>query len=168
MEFTHHIDDAVLPNVTAAREEYNRAPAAGSAPGGGNPAPIQTNEAFLAFVLDGAISDMVKKYGMLPPPPPAQPAWYTCTRAHGLMALARGTQVGLAAPIYEADIQAKIDAMPSTTDADKLSKLDMNTKFHNDSTWVRGNPFFEQMVSAMGITAAQRDALLQLAASFQG
>jgi hypothetical protein len=166
MQFTHTIDDAVVPNITAAREEFNSAPAAGSAPGGGSPSPFTTNDAFLAFVMDDMVRTWVKKYGLLPPTLPATPTWYQCSRAHGLMALARAPQVGLPAPIYEADIQLKIDGMPTTSDAEKLKKLDTNTKFHNDSVWIRGNYFFESLVGAMGIKPDQRDALLQLAATF--
>lgn len=168
MQFTHIVDDAVLPNVTAAREEYN-AGLSGGPPGGPSPQALATNEAFMRHLLDEMVRGFVKKHGLLPPPPlvSADPAWYVVTRKQGLKALARADTVGLAAPIYETDIQAKIDAMPQTTPAEVLKKNDMRIEFRDAQTWRRGNLFFEQMVAAMGITPTQRDALLQLAITFQ-
>lgn len=168
MQFTHLVDDAVLPNVTAAREKHN-ASLSGAPPGGISPQALATNEAFLSFKIDELVRAMVKEHGLLPPPPvvSTDPAWYIVTRKQGLKALARATTVGLAAPIYEADIQAKINAMPEVTAAEKLSKYDMQVEFRDAQTWRRGNPFFEQMVATMGITPAQRDSLLQLAYTFQ-
>lgn len=168
MQFTHQVDDAVLPNVTAAREEYN-ATLSGGPPGGPSPQAIATDAAFLQYQLGELVRGFVKKYGLLPPPPVVDitPAWYVVTRKQGLKALARADTVGLAAPIYEADITARINAMPETTAAEKLAKYDMQVEFRDAQTWRRGNPFFEAMVQAMGMTAEQRDALLQLAATFQ-
>lgn len=163
MQVTYTIDAAVVPNVTAERNAYNAARAA-DAPN------IATDSAFIVAQLDALLRGWVKKHGLLPPPPPSDPVWWTVTRKQGLKALARATEpdVGLAAPIYEADIQAKIDAMPQTTAAEKLARYDMQVEFRDALTWKRGNPFFENMVAAMGITAAQRDALLQKAATFLG
>lgn len=165
MQVVYLIDQAVVPNVTAERAEYN----AGRAPGEPN---IDTDEAFVVMRMNRMLREWVQKHGKLPPQPPAPdptPEWHVVTRKQGLKALARANEpdVGLAAPIYEADIQAKIDAMPSTTDADKLAKYDMQVEFRDAPTWRRGNQFFESMVMAMNITPAQRDALLQLAYSFQ-
>lgn len=164
MQVVYNIDPAVLPNVTAERAEYNASRAA-SEPN------IDTDAAFIVAQLDAMLGAWVRKHGKLPPPPPPPDpnAWHTVTRKQGLKALARANEpdVGMAAPIYEADIQAKIDAMPSTTAAEKLAKYDMNTEFRNAATWRRGNPFFEQMVAAMGINATQRDALLKKAYTFQ-
>lgn len=166
MQFTHTVDPAVLPNVTAAREEHN-AGLAGGPPGGPSPQAIATDEAFLSFKLDELVRGFVKKFGLLPPQADPALAWHVVTRKQGLKALARADTVGLAAPIYEADIQAVINGMPEVTAPEKLSKYDTQVEFRDAQTWRRGNPFFETMVAAMGITPAQRDALLQLAFSFR-
>lgn len=169
MQFTNQIDDALEPNITAAREAYN-ATLGGAAPGGGlSPQAISTNEEFLRHDQNERIREWVKKFGLLPPAPPvnADPPWYVVTRKQGLKALARADTVGLPAPIYEVDIQARITAMPETTAVERLAKYDMQVEFRDAQTWRRGNPFFEQMVAAMGITPEQRDALLQLAYTFQ-
>lgn len=165
MQLTHHIDDAVLPNVEEARKAHN-AKLGGGAPGG-SPETFPTIEAFMKFRLDELVRGDVKAHGMLPPPPPDTPAWHVVTRKQGLKALARADTVGLAAPIYEADIQARIDGMPTATPEERLRKYDMQVEFRDAQTWRRGNQFFEDLVQAMEITPEQRDALLQLAATFQ-
>lgn len=168
MQFSHLIDDAVLPNVTAARHAHNNTalPPEGSAPGT-PPQTFETNDAFLRFRMDEDIRGMVRKYGLLPPDPNAVPE--VVTRKQGLKALARATEpdVGMAAPVYEADIEALIAGMPSTTPEEQLQKYDFGLEFRTAPTWRRGNPFFETLRQALGITEVQRDALLKKAATFQ-
>jgi len=171
MEILHFIDDAVLPNITAARNEHNaNLPAApDAAPGALNPAAIANDEAFLQHLLNEQVRGFVKKHGLLPPAPPAPdpnavPA--IVTRKQGFKALARADSVGLAEPILEADVLVLIDALPETTAQERLFKSDMQIEFRQALTWRRGNPFFEAMVAALGISAEQRDALLRLAGTF--
>lgn len=173
MQVVHTIDDAVAPNITAAREEHNAnlPPAQNAAPNSPSPNAIATNEAFMKFKLDELVRGWIGQYKLLPPaPPPADPNVVpdVVTRKQGLKALAVGdTVAGLAAPIFEADIWARINAMPETTTEERLKKYYMQVEFRDAPTWRRGNEYFETMVAAMGITPAQRDQLLKHAATFR-
>ena len=173
MLLTHTIDDAVLPNVTAEREAYNAALPAdpNAAPGASNPQAFATNEAFLKFQVDELVRGYMARHKRLPAPPPApdpNAVPDVVTKKQGLKALARADlpEIGLPAPIYEADIVARIEAMPETTAEERLAKNDMRIEYGDAQTWRRGNPFFETMVTAMGISAETRDKLLKLAATF--
>lgn len=174
MEFTHHIDDAVMPNITAEREEFNAKQPAdpAAAPGADSGLQFTTNETFLAYHVDGLVRGWISKHARLPAPPPppdpnALPAFVS--KKQGLKALARADlpEIGRAAPIYEADIVARIEALPEATAAERLRKNDMRIEFRDASTWRPGNAFFETMVAALGVTPEQRDNLLRLAITFQ-
>lgn len=170
MDFTHHVSDAAVPSLEAARLAHNAQPVSdpNAAPGALVPQLASVAE-LLAHQVDRYVRDCVKQFGLLPPPAPTEPAWHVVTRKQGLKALARANDpdVGHTAPVYEADVQARINAMPETTAEEKLAKYDTDVEFRTALTWRRGNPFFEQMVVVMGFTPAQRDALLQKAATFQ-
>lgn len=167
MDFSHHVDDSVLPAIDAARLAHNATlpPGPGLPPGSPPPGAILTKEEFLRHHLDAMVRGWVIQFPIVPLVS-TDPSWYIVTRKQGLKALARANSLGLPAPIYEADISARIEAMPETTPAEILAKNDMRIEFRDAQTWRRGNPFFEQMVAAMGITPTQRDALLQLATTF--
>jgi hypothetical protein len=173
VQFVYTIDPAVLPNVTAEREAYNASLPPDGAPGSsGSSRAVASNEAFLSLQLDELLRAWIGKHKLLPPaPPPPDPGAVpqSCTRKQGLKALARADEpdVGMAAPVFEADIQAVINAMPETTAAERLRKYDMQVEFRDAPTWRKGNVFFESMVTAMRITPEQRDALLKKAATFQ-
>lgn len=98
------------------------------------------------------------------PLPTGEPT--SCTRKQGLKALAMAATLGLPAPIYEGDVEAKIAALPAATDEEKQFKAFAEIEFRTAQVWIMGNPYFDSMVDLFGFTAAQTKALVKLANTF--
>jgi hypothetical protein len=137
-----------------------------------NPALIATDEGYITWVLGQAVDSYNQALPAAPPPlpPPGVVGGQamSCTRKQGIKALARADQapISFTAPVYEQDIRNMIAAMPETTAAEKLFKVDMAAEFEGAATWQYGNQFFMAMAQALGFTDAQVKALLNLAVTF--
>lgn len=169
MDFNFSIPDMMMPNVEAEMAEHNATPApptGGLLTGALNPQMV-TPEAFLKYKLEEMVRGWIKKHGLLRSTVDPNAVPEQVPRKQGLKALARATQIGLPAPIYEEDILAYINVLPETTPEEKLLKVDLKTEFLYAPTWIKANPYFIALATGMGISETQRDALLRLAATLQ-
>jgi len=177
MQILIEVDESMRPALAWEREEYNTALSPTTLDGETevpNPALIATDEAYLTLIVGQRVQranermQLVQPVAPTPGPEIVNGIPQSCTRKQGLKALARANTLGFPAPITEADILAFIDAMPETTDAERLFKIDARIEFTTAPTWQRTSPFVMALAAGLGLPEAAVDALFVLANTFVG
>lgn len=163
MKVLLNINDAYVPSITAARNDWNsRQPATVTTDANGNPlapgqtlpnpALVTTNEAFIQLQMQVLVKGWVATFGMLPPPIVVDGVPQEVTKAQFYEELVFQSLHNIDDPALS-EVEKTIALI-----ADAVQKMRMKNAFRNSNTFERQKPWLIQLwTQLMGRTAAQLD-----------